>query len=140
MKGIVLTLLISLSGCTGKDDAYYLNNTVLYDLGSLTDVAQYLYSNPPEDVEITKKVDAMIYSKLFIARNTQVNLSELQGEPIKGLCKAVLLSKNKKFGASINEADITSMIKAYLLQIQPELKAIADDRKKTVFNDSDCAI
>ena len=140
MKGIIFTLIILISGCSNKDDAYYINNTVLYDLGSLTDVALYLYTNPPTDIEITRKVEAMIYSKLFIVRNTEINLSQLQGEPIKGLCKAVLLSDNKNFGVSINEADVTTMIKSYLSQIRPKLKAIADDRKRTVFNDSDCAI
>ncbi|MBT8120685.1 MAG: hypothetical protein KJN89_13310, partial [Gammaproteobacteria bacterium] len=93
MKGIIFSLLILISSCTSSsnDDAYSVYNNALYDLGPLTDVAKYLYSNPPTDTEITKKVEAMIFSRLFIARNSEIDLSKLQGEPIKGLCKAVLL-------------------------------------------------
>lgn len=140
MKGILLTILIALSGCAENKDIYYINNTVLYDLGTLTEVAQYLYNNPPTDIEVTRKIESMIYSKIFIVRNSKVKLSELKAVPIKGLCDSVALSKNPHFGSSLNNESVTYMIKSYLNQIQPELNTVSDKLKSTVLSDTACTI
>ena len=140
MKRIFLTIIILLSGCTEDKDAYYINNTVLFDLGTLTEVAQYLYRNPPADEEITRKIESMIYSKIFIAKNAEIKITQLQIESVNGLCKTIVLSQNKHFGVSINDEDVTNMIKTYLKQIQTELKTVSDKFKATVLNDANCAI
>jgi hypothetical protein len=140
MKGILLTILIALSGCAENKEIYYINNTVLYDLGTLTEVAQYLYNNPPADIEVTRKIESMIYSKIFIVKNSKVKLSELQAVSLKGLCESLVLSKNPHFGSSVNDESITDMIKIYLNQIQPELKTASDKLKSTVLSDATCII
>ena len=142
MRNVLVLLAICLVavGCSKKEDITAISNNELNDLQVLVEVSEYFYANPSIEKPIVKKVDGMVYGAIVSARALQPTISKLNAASLKGLCAAVVLSRNPSFGSAVNDPQLTQLVKNYLTSIEPLLKEHTNELKKTIFTDRDCAI
>ena len=142
MRGLVLCILCILlvSGCANERDGIYYSDLILNDMQPIVEVVEYLYANPPHEESITKKMEFVVYGKVLALKAIDSGIERLNGRSIKGMCAVISLSREKEFGSSIADNELTQLVKGYLEAVAPRVKAKAAMLMKTVFTDSDCAI
>ncbi len=63
MRHLKLSLfaILVLFGCSKADDSSIESDNALHDLKPLIEVVEYMYSNPPKDDSVTKKIEGIIF-------------------------------------------------------------------------------
>lgn len=100
-------------------------NANLYDLSYTLDSLEYLDNSMDEPI-LREKLEMSLISKIVLVRAINPKMSDLQGNPLSSLCRAI--AYNRKNGIGINgvgdnkDKFLSQLTINYLESIEPALK------------------
>lgn len=108
-----------------RDALISFANVSLYNLYDVMELLEYLEDKNINDSGLKEKLEIMLATQLIQTRSVKPEISELQGYPLKALCKAIAYKRRNGIGINglgkYKDDRLAKMASEYLDSIEGDL-------------------